>query len=284
MKNNKYIFGFYLLVLVSFFSHAQVLSNGQIQNAFTDSNVFLDASTNYDPDICASNIVGKGLLFPRTDLTKWSFTGKLGDLIFPSAYDGMIVYNTGTGLTPTGNNNTNKSTRVFPGFYYFFNPSASNNINNGVWKPIGENANNAGAPQKVLFTVPVYDVDAYFSSPVDLTQSSKMRVNGTNYDPNAQFAVIRESFAGGCTIRIAPRLFNNWNKRDISLQISVRSLTKSNTFAKDNDIMPPIWRKITQTINPDDINNYDGSFLVYLEDFGNAIQNIELYIEMTVYP
>ncbi|SIR55806.1 hypothetical protein [Chryseobacterium sp. RU33C] len=138
MKNNKYICAFSLLVFAPFFLHAQVLSNGQIQNAFSDSNVFLDASTNFDTSISGSNTVGKGLLFPRTDLTKWSFdTGKLGDLIFPSAYDGMVVYNTGSGFTPTGNNNTNISTRVDPGFYYFSNLSASDNISNGVWKPIG---------------------------------------------------------------------------------------------------------------------------------------------------
>jgi Repeat of unknown function (DUF5907) len=120
---------------------AQILSNGLIVNQFSTENVFLDLSTNFDPLVTSSNIIGKGLLFPRTDLTKWIFNVEsLDGILFPTAFDGMIVYNTGTGSTPVTGNNPSISTNVTPGFYYFSNPSGSTTVSGGMWKAVGADA------------------------------------------------------------------------------------------------------------------------------------------------
>jgi hypothetical protein len=125
-------------IATPFIINAQVLSSGPVVSQFSTENVFLDVSTNFDPEISFSNNIGKGLLFPRTDLTQWSFNiGSLDGLTFPTAFDGMIVYNTGTGSTPTTGNNASTSTNVTPGFYYFSNPSGSTSVTGGVWKPLG---------------------------------------------------------------------------------------------------------------------------------------------------
>ncbi|MGI9581178.1 hypothetical protein ACR1PO_08175 [Chryseobacterium sp. RRHN12] len=110
---------------------AQVLSNGAIANQFPNENVFLDASTNNNATVSD----GKGLLFPSTDLTQFTFkTASLDGINFPSAYDGMVVYNTATGNTVTGNGVV---TAVVPGFYYFSNPGQSTSVASGRWVPVG---------------------------------------------------------------------------------------------------------------------------------------------------
>lgn len=126
------------LFLVGLLSSAfsQVQFNRNTQNTITDQNPFLDAST-YFPD---ANSVGKGLAFPRTDLTAWTFDMSTVDGInFPTSFDGMIVYNTGTGLTLSGQG---IQTNVSPGFYYFQNPVnlGDVDISQGQWVPIGTNA------------------------------------------------------------------------------------------------------------------------------------------------
>ena len=119
-------------LLCSFFalkSNAQVNTNQPTNNGATGENVFIDASTNFSD----ANAIGKGLLFPRTNLTTWTFkTNNLDGINFPTAFDGMIVYNTATGNTVSGQGVV---TAVTPGFYFFSNPSGSTSITSGVWKP-----------------------------------------------------------------------------------------------------------------------------------------------------
>jgi len=128
---------------------SQVLSNGSLTQQYNSANVFLDAATSYDPTFSFDNNNGKGLLFSRTDLTKWVFdVAVLDGILIPTAYDGMIVYNVGTGNTPTTGNNPTTSTDVTPGFYYFSNTSVDPNffnptITQGEWKPLGS----AGSPK-----------------------------------------------------------------------------------------------------------------------------------------
>ena len=114
-------------MLISTGAMAQVLSNQDIVNQIAGQNPFLDASTNFnDP-----GSVGKGLVFPQADLTTWTFdTSALDGINFPTAFDGMIVYNTGSGTTLE---NQGQIVSVTPGFYYFSNPGATDNITNGQW-------------------------------------------------------------------------------------------------------------------------------------------------------
>ncbi|WP_344824800.1 hypothetical protein [Chryseobacterium ginsenosidimutans] len=75
---------------------------------------------------------------------------------FPTGFDGMIVYNTGTGNTLTGTDNPSVASSVTPGFYYFSNPivagsvTGSAAVTTGRWLPLGASAkfnvvNNAAA-------------------------------------------------------------------------------------------------------------------------------------------
>ncbi|HBD27029.1 hypothetical protein [Flavobacterium sp.] len=121
----------FLIVLVSTSAIGQVLSNQPVVNQITDQNPFLDASTSFN----GPGSIGKGLVFPQTDLTAWTFdTSGLDGINFPSAFDGMIVYNTASGSTLE---NQGQIVSVTPGFYYFSNPGATDNIANGQWRKMG---------------------------------------------------------------------------------------------------------------------------------------------------
>ena len=77
---------------------AQIRANNAISTNITGQSVFLDASANGFTN-AANN--GKGIAFPRTDLTVFTFaTPTTSNFNFPTAYDGMIVYNSKSGTTP----------------------------------------------------------------------------------------------------------------------------------------------------------------------------------------
>ncbi len=113
--------------------HAQVrISNSVSNSSAANSSAFLDASSNVTYN--NSTNVGKGLLFPRTDLTTFSAvsptTGGL-PTNFPTRYDGMIVYNSASGTAAMG------GIAVTPGFYYYSNPGthsvSEGHSNQGTW-------------------------------------------------------------------------------------------------------------------------------------------------------
>ena len=152
MKNSTFFFLSFLIFTGSLYS--QINTYGTPNNALVGENAFMDASSNFDYSV-GSNTEGKGLVFPRTNLTTWSFnTGSLDGIFFPSYFDGMIVYNSATGNTLTDDNTGNNptlSTAVTPGFYYFSNPSgaANGNITAGVWTALG---GGSGASKEVTST------------------------------------------------------------------------------------------------------------------------------------
>lgn len=116
-----------LIVIASFSSFGQIKTGSNISNTIANENPFLDLSDYSE----YPNNIGKGLVFPRTDLTTWTFkTDNLDGITFPTAFDGMIVYNTGTGSTVAGQG---QQVTVSPGFYYFSNPGATDNVTNGQW-------------------------------------------------------------------------------------------------------------------------------------------------------
>jgi len=123
--------------LTSLWASSQVNIEQQA-NSTQDRSFFLDAS-GYENSLPS---VGKGLNFPRTDLTTFSFdTQDLGNFQFSlSAFDGFVVYNTGTGLTGGNATTQGQQMNVSPGFYYFSNPSGNENDNDvasGQWIRIG---------------------------------------------------------------------------------------------------------------------------------------------------
>jgi hypothetical protein len=142
MKNITLKLAIIAIIFSPSFLKAQIFTNGGVPAfQFTNNNAFMEAATNFDTDVTGSNINGKGFVFPRTDLTNWSFLTDDLDLGFiPTSYGGMVVYNTGTGSTPTTGNNPTTSTAVTPGFYYFSNPTIGAfdlpSITDGQWLPL----------------------------------------------------------------------------------------------------------------------------------------------------
>ncbi|WP_415328635.1 hypothetical protein [Chryseobacterium sp. MMS23-Vi53] len=124
---------------------AQVNSNQLVANNIGDTNAFLDASTNFNTSASSSNSIGKGLVFPNTDLRLFRFdttpSGGADGITFPSYFDGMVVYNTATTGTTADPALTTQTANLTQGFYYFSNPNgnANGNVTSGVWVPIGGN-------------------------------------------------------------------------------------------------------------------------------------------------
>lgn len=119
-------------------SFAQIKSNNAISNTIPGQSAFLDASA---PLFNGSTSNGKGIVFPRTNLTTFVFATQTTNAgVFPTAYDGMIVYNSATGNTPNVGSGVGGQA-VTPGYYYFSNPTggAANSYatSTGRWLPMG---------------------------------------------------------------------------------------------------------------------------------------------------
>ncbi|MDY3521419.1 hypothetical protein PG614_02900 [Riemerella anatipestifer] len=96
------------------------------------SNAFLDASENTESK---PNSIGRGLLFPQTDLSTFKLDINAADGVnYPTYFDGMIVYNTKEG-GKTSDTNIQVTDNLQKGFYYFSNPTGktNGNITNGKW-------------------------------------------------------------------------------------------------------------------------------------------------------
>ncbi|PRB05728.1 hypothetical protein CQ046_03940 [Chryseobacterium sp. MYb7] len=134
-----------ILLFAGISTNAQILTNSNVVTALTGSNYFLDAS-NFEG--LANQNYGRGLGFPRTNLTTFQFdTAPMDNDVTLSNFDGMVVYNTTAGNTLTGQG---VITAVTPGFYYFSNPGNPGNITNGKWVPIA--GANAGVKENILTT------------------------------------------------------------------------------------------------------------------------------------
>jgi len=134
---NKLIILSTVVVLFSVTAVAQIRTFNSPNNGVAgNSSAFIDASSNIGANNSAS--LGKGILFPHTDLTIFSNFLSAGSVGLPNNYrnyfDGMIVYNTATGQSSIGD------VSVEPGFYYYSNPGQNfptGNVYAGEWKPLG---------------------------------------------------------------------------------------------------------------------------------------------------
>lgn len=145
----KKVFIFLSVSLISSFVTAQVVNNLTPANeGINETTAFLDASSSVEWNNSTNN--GKGLVFPRTDLTAMlSLSAPVSGLptSFPTYLDGMIVYNEGTGKAKTGTGNVD----VKPGFYFYENKSTT--LNGGTWKPLeGSKWTNDSANNRVKLT------------------------------------------------------------------------------------------------------------------------------------
>ncbi|MDY3337641.1 hypothetical protein PG279_00430 [Riemerella anatipestifer] len=140
MKKNILTISALLLNIVAF-SQVNVGTN---TNTLTNKNTFLDASGFTETAISGT---GKGLNFPRTNLTTFAFdTSDLGQYqYFKTGFDGLVVYNTATGKTGTNTATQGQQIDVTPGFYYFSNPTATEdttNLSSGKWVRLSDSQAN----------------------------------------------------------------------------------------------------------------------------------------------
>ena len=143
MKNMKNII-LSLSFIVSLSVNAQIVQTEGSNTSGNSSMAFIDGSSaiTYNP----FNGAGKGILFPSTDLTNINAadvfdSGTVGTAAYnPNYYDGLVVYNTGTGAV-TGEMGSG-SPDVAPGFYYYANPTRTA-WDGGTWTSMGGGAGGA---------------------------------------------------------------------------------------------------------------------------------------------
>ena len=133
----------FVAIATMFTLNAQILtSEGINESSASNSFAFLDgaSSQGYNPFPGA----GKGILFPRTDLTVitqadvFDATSLSGAENYnPDYYDGLVVFNTGTGALSGASMGTSEKD-VSPGFYFYRNTGTA--WNTGVWTPMGDAA------------------------------------------------------------------------------------------------------------------------------------------------
>ena len=106
---------------------AQVKVNQNAANsAINTSSAFMDASSS--PLWNGTTNQGKGILYPRVDLvnfTAMSHAGPFNASNNPNYFDGLLVFNTATGVAGIG------ADSVFPGYYYYRNTTTT--ANGGHW-------------------------------------------------------------------------------------------------------------------------------------------------------
>jgi hypothetical protein len=118
-----------LLSIISFSNllNAQVKVNQNAANsAINTSSAFMDASSS--PLWNGTTNQGKGMLYPRVDLvnyTAMSHAGPFNASNNPNYFDGLLVFNTATGVAGIG------ADSVFPGYYYYRNTTTT--ANGGHW-------------------------------------------------------------------------------------------------------------------------------------------------------
>ena len=131
MKNLKYILVIPFLTAVSSMSGQIKVNQTVSQSAIPNSSAFIDASATATVN---STNFGKGLIFPRTDLSTMVLVHQ-GTLYNgasnPNRFDGMIVYNTKIGGAAVSGAATQGV--LAEGFWYYDNKSGA--VNGGTWRP-----------------------------------------------------------------------------------------------------------------------------------------------------
>jgi hypothetical protein len=203
-----------LFFMISNLANAQMLSNGAFVNQFPNESAFLDGSTFNSATVND----GKGLVFPTTDLTSFTFkTAILDGINFPTAYDGMIIYNIATGKTlaadASGNNGV--VTDVFPGFYYFQNPGQSTILTNGKWVLIGDLIKNISPTIEVTTSISVdgakvYATKGQFVFPLDNTSATTSITRPVGMTAIYRITIYKE----GSLIRLASGVYSFDTSKD----------------------------------------------------------------------
>ena len=154
-----------ILLLITLFTtvsiSAQILAREAVNNnTGANSLAFIDGTSNPGYNTPGANYAGKGILFPSMDL---SLSGApfdqatVGGASYnPNYYDGLVVYNTGTGAVTMGTS----AADVAPGFYYYANPTRTS-WDGGTWTPMG----GGGVTDTPTFE-PATEMDVNLSDPL----------------------------------------------------------------------------------------------------------------------
>lgn len=117
----------------SFYGQVRI-ANSNNNQAAQNSSAFIDASSN--TTFNGSTNVGKGLLFPRTDLTQFNAFGGTPIGIpnsYPYYYDGLVVYNTAnSGVAGIGSTEGTLN----PGYWFYENKTKT--VAGGTWRPLSK--------------------------------------------------------------------------------------------------------------------------------------------------
>ncbi|AQY21912.1 hypothetical protein [Riemerella anatipestifer] len=157
-------------VLLGTWAYGQINTQSNLNPVINQENPFLDAS-GYNR---SNNNIGKGLYFPKVDLTTWEFKiSSINPGKFSTYFDGMIVYNSGTGKTLADTSKGGKQVEVTPGFYYFKNPNQTypnGSITNGEWVKLNDNKGASEFPWiynntngNVELNYPSSDIEEYYT-------------------------------------------------------------------------------------------------------------------------
>lgn len=150
------------ILAIAFLGYVNVsaqINSGAVIDLNPNKNTFIDASEyTQTADVSA----GRGINFPRTDLTRFKFDiSDLGQYqYFKTGFDGFIVYNTGEGKTGNELNTQGIVVDVKPGFYYFSNPTAtedSTDVSTGKWVRIGGEVSTSVAGANVATGIFTHD-------------------------------------------------------------------------------------------------------------------------------
>lgn len=136
----------FVLAALMVISSTSVYAQLRVSNFISFSNVanssaFLDASSSNAWN--TTNNLGKGLIFPRVDLTTFTFSPTAGFTMHnkPTRFDGMIVYNVAVGGVALEGATEGELTR---GFWFYDNPGTNPGLRNGTWRPLGGGPSTAG--------------------------------------------------------------------------------------------------------------------------------------------
>jgi len=185
----KYNILLLLLLAVSFKGIAQINAPTPVNTTISSENPFLDLSEfSVGAPLGYGNNEAKGLVFPSTDLTQWEFKTDGFGAVFPTAFDGMIVYNTVAGQTGVTPATQGIQVTVAPGFYYFSNPDGalgSNSVATGQWKPLGGNTTTSGLVVKrvAISSLTAGANGVYTVADADTPSSAAMPILVTYEDP-----------------------------------------------------------------------------------------------------
>jgi len=131
-KNILLILTVTLLLSISSYAQVRVADSNSIINA-PSSSAFIDASSTTSYNV--TDNIGKGFLFPRVNLTTFTFSPATGVGTadnYPNFFDGMLVYNTAT--TGVAQQGATEGGILKRGLWYYDNKSGT--LTGGTWKPV----------------------------------------------------------------------------------------------------------------------------------------------------